>query len=59
MALHTLIQQKEIQEVIRMTGIGPQNKSNRRGFKGIKCKDLCNDIERRSFQPVARQTTKS
>ena len=39
--------------------MGPQDKSNRRGSKRIKCKGICNDTERRSTKPIARQTIES
>ena len=43
-----------------MMGIGSWDKPNRGSTQGIKCKGLCNNIERkRSSQPVARWTTKS
>jgi len=40
--------------------MGSQNKSYRRGFKGIKYKGLCNDTKgRRSFESMVGQITQS
>jgi len=43
-----------------MMEIGSQDKPDGRSIQGIKCKGLCNNIEkRRSSQQVAGKTTKN
>ena len=40
--------------------MGPQDKYNRRSFKRVKCKSICDDNKRRrSIKLVARWTTES
>ena len=56
--IYTSIQQKEIQKATRKAQMGSQNKSDGQSPKGIKCKGICNDAQRRgSPKLVARQTT--
>ena len=58
--IHLFIQQEEVWEITGMMWMRPQDKSNRRGSKRIKCKDICNDTQRkRSTKPMAGWTTKS
>ena len=42
-----------------MIRIGLWDKHDRRGFKRIKYKGICNDAERRSTKPIVGQITES
>jgi len=53
LTIHTLVQQEEVQETTGTARMRSQNKPHGRSTQGTKCKDLYNDIERRSSQLVA------
>ena len=59
MTVYTFIQQEEIRETTRETGMESQNKFNRQSIQEIKHKGLCDDIKRRSFESMVGHTTQS
>ena len=60
MTVYAFIQQEEIWETTRKTGMGSWNKSNGQSTQEIKYKGLDNDTKgRRSFKSIVEQTTQS
>ena len=51
-----LFNKKKFKKVAREMWMGPQNQLNRQGIKRIECKDLCDDIKRKSSKSIAKWT---